>query len=116
MRPCGRLLASHTGDPGLKTRDRAFEGLHFARIAAGDARLDTAMKAINALGLHQGRQRLGLRIDESNTLAVALFEALQKLVGLLVQPSGIDAEDVDLGQVRGARMRERMRLFVPGPS
>src|SRR2546430_10785618 len=68
--------------------------------AAFEARLEAVIEAVHTLLRHQPLERLGVRVDEPDGAPVAALQFLEELIGLLVQAPGIDAEDVDLRQVR----------------
>src|SRR4029077_6000106 len=94
------LLAAHAGDPGREARDGALEGLHLAHAAALEARLEAVIEAIHTLLRNQPLERPGVRVDDADGALVAALQFFEELISLLVQAAGIDAEDVDLRQVR----------------
>jgi len=69
-------------------------------MAAGEARLEAMVKPVDALVGDELLERLRVGIDEPDTALVAPLELLQQLIGLLGEATRIDAENVDLGDVR----------------
>jgi hypothetical protein len=68
------------------------------------------VEAVDALGRGQLLERLRIRVDEAQRALVAALEFLEQIVGFLVQPPGIDAEHVDLGDVGPDDVGEHHRL------
>src|SRR5256884_4733703 len=56
--------------------------------------------------LFRSLERRGVRVDHPDRAPVAALQLLEQLMGLLVQPPGIDAEHVDPGQLRRYRSEE----------
>jgi len=101
LRARRRMLAAHTRHPGLVTGNGALEGLNLAHFAARQSRRQALLETIYALRAGQALQLLRVRVHEPNAWTVALFKAAEEVVGLFGQAPGVDAEDLDLGQMRG---------------
>src|SRR2546430_17663517 len=89
-----------------------------ADAAAFEACLEAVIEAVHALARDQPLERRGVRVDHPDRAPVAALQLLEQLMGLLVQPPGIDAEHVDLGQLRRDDVGEHHRLgaeAVRGP-
>src|SRR5205814_3888965 len=75
-----------------------------------EAGLEAVIEAVHALARDQPLERRGVRVDHPDRAPVAALQLLEQLMGLLVQPPGIDAEHVDLGQLRRDDVGEHHRL------
>src|SRR6185437_13964831 len=64
LRARRRLLPAHACHPGGVALDGALEGLDLAHVAAGEARIQAVVEAVDALACDQLLQRLRVRIDQ----------------------------------------------------
>jgi len=96
----GGLFTAHTRYPGCVTGDGALERLYLADPAAREARLQAVVEPVHALLGDQALERLRVRIDDPELALVTPLQFFEELVRFLVQAPGIDAEDVDFGDMR----------------
>ena len=91
----GRLLAAQPGQPGAVAGESTPQRRDLADAAALVAAFDGVVEAVLAvLGRPRG-DLLGIGADHPDHRAVALVDAVGERVGVLGQPAGVDAEDVD---------------------
>ena len=95
QRAAGRLSPPDAGDPGAAAGDGAAEGFHLADPAAAAALVQTVAEAVDAVLAHPALQVRGLGVVDGQGPPIALLYALDEIVGLGVQPPGIDAEYLD---------------------
>ena len=97
--PAGRLLAAQPGQPRAVAGEGAPQRLDLADPAALVTTLDGVVEAVLAvLGRPRG-DLLGVGADHPDHRPVALVDAVGERVGVLGQPAGVDAEDVDVEPV-----------------
>src|ERR1700722_2976169 len=90
-----RLLAPHAGDPRIVPGHEFLERYDLAGAAAGAARLGAVKEAVDTLARHQVRHILAIRVNDPDLVVVATLQLGEQLVALLVQPTGVDADDID---------------------
>ncbi len=96
VRPGHAVLTAHAGDPPGKFLQRTPERLHLADVAALVAvlqRLAEGEEPLLALQLFHRFVPWEIPVDLG---AVALRDGVGHLVGLLIQPAGVEREDADL--------------------
>src|SRR6202789_1762232 len=91
----GGLPPSNAGDPGIAARDGTAEWLHFADLAAAAALNQTVTEPVDPVLAHPALQFLALGIVNLQGPPVALLHSVDEIIGLGIQPSGIDAEYFD---------------------
>src|SRR3984957_7738360 len=95
QRPAGRLTPPDARNPGAAARDGAAERLPFARPAASETLLETVAEPVDAVLSDPAFQFHGLGIVDGQGAAVALLYPIDEIIGLRIQPPGINAEDLD---------------------
>ena len=91
-----RLGFAQAGDPGLLAGQHTLQRLDLAGVAAGLARLDRVVEAVDALPGDRLRQQIVARIDNLDAATIAGFGGGDQGMGLLRQAAGIEREDADI--------------------
>ncbi len=94
-----RLLAPHAGQPGAASGEHPSERLDLADAAAAVAVLDGVEEPVLAVLGDPLLDVVGVGIDHRDDRPVALVGAVGQRVGLLGQPAGVDADDLDVEPV-----------------
>src|ERR1044071_4900106 len=88
-----RLLAAHTGHPGIQTGECPFERLHFADATAQLALLDGIVKKIHDVLPHHFFDSCGVGKKYLDLDAVARADRFHAIVGFLVEPAGVQSKE-----------------------
>ena len=106
----GRLVGAQARDPARALGERAAERLDLADAAAGVRVSTGSVEPIDALGGHQGFQRVGLRIDGADATSIAAFGLFPNPIGLRKQPAGVDGNDLYRDSSRADVMQDDLAL------
>jgi len=110
VRALRRVLSPHAGDSGGEAGNRAAERLNFADVAAGHAGLRAGTKAVDAVSGDEPLERTGVRVDDADPAVILALEPFEEIVGLLVEPTGVDRKDIDVGEFAAYEVGENYRL------